>query len=202
MIDDGGGALAPAAVLAEAASVLSGASYHVERDAEKILDLPSERSFLAEDKYGVVIVVVYDTWGDLTRGWRSAQARAVEVISDRFTRLDRKAWDGYLILLTPALAAEDDATVHEIRYDTNRIRKIVATGEDIRSLSDVERTLLPLLPLAHDTVELEEDASPLDELPERLQEHGVARELVQTAVDAFKEHRPIVQELRRHLAPE
>lgn len=201
MIDDGV-PLAPAAVLAEASSLLSAASYRVERDAEEILDLPSERAFVAEDKYGVVIVAVYDTWGELARGWRSAQARAVDVISDRFTRLDRKAWDGYLILITPALAAEDDRTVHEIRYDTGRIRKIVATGEDIRSLSDVERTLLPLLPLTQGTVELEDDVSPLDELPERLEQHGLAHELVKTAVDAFKEHRPIVQELRRHLTSE
>jgi hypothetical protein len=202
MIENGGVTLPPAAIIAEAASVLSAASYRVDRDAEKMLDIPSERAFLAEDKYGVVVVVVYDTWGELVRGWRSAQARAVEVISDQFTRLDRKAWDGYLILLTPALAAQDDATVHEIRYDTTRIRKIVATGEDIRSLKDIERTLLPLLPLTQGAVELDEDASPLDALPERLAEHGVARELVQTALDAFKEHRPIVQELQRHLTSE
>jgi hypothetical protein len=203
MIDGGGGiALTPAALLAEAASVLSAASYRVDRDAEELLDLPSERAFVAEDKYGIVVVVVYDTWSDLARRWRSAQARSVDVLSDRFTRLDRKAWDGYLILLTPALAAEADATVHEIRYDTSRIRKFVGTGEDIHSLNDVERILLPLLPLAQETVEVEEDSSPLDELPERLERSGVARDLVKSAVDAFKAHRPIVQEISRHLSSE
>jgi hypothetical protein len=165
MIDDGEVALAPAALLAEAAGVLVGASYRVERDAERILDLPSERAFIAEDKYGVVVVAVYDTWGELARGWRSAQARAVEVLSERFTRLDRKAWDGYLILLTPGLAADEHAMVHEIRYDTGRIRKIVATGEDIRALSDVERTLLPLLPLTQSSVGTEKTPRRLMSFP-------------------------------------
>jgi len=126
-------------------------------------------------------------------------ARTVEILSSRFTRLDRKAWDGYLVLLTSALAVEADATVHEIRYDTSRIRKIVATGEGISSLNDVERTLLPLLPLTQDAVELEDEQSPLDELPERLERTGIARELVETAIAAFKDHRPIVQELHRQL---
>jgi hypothetical protein len=199
MIEDSGDILSPAAVLAEAVGVLSRASYRVERDAESLLDLPSERAFLAEDKYGVVVLVVYDTWRDLAHRWRTAQARAVDVISERFTRLDPKAWDGYLVLLTPALVGNEDATVHEIRYDTSRIRKIVATGEEIRSLSGIERTLLPLLPLARDTVDLEDGASPLDELPERLEEQGIARDLFEAAVDAFKAHRPMVQELQRHL---
>jgi hypothetical protein len=201
MIDDGGIGLTPVALLAEAADVLSVASYRVERDAERFLNISPERAFIAEDKYGVVVVVVYDTWHDLARGWPSAQARAVDLLSDRFTRLDRKAWDGYLVLLTPALVAEADATVHEIRYDTSRVRKIVGTGEDIRSLSDVERTLLPLLPLVQDAVEVDEGASPLQELPERL-EQSVPRDLVEAAVHAFSEHRPIVEELHRHLAPE
>jgi hypothetical protein len=92
--------------------------------------------------------------------------------------------------------------VHEIRYDTSRIRKIVATGEDMTSLNDIERTLLPLLPLAQDGIDLEEEQSPLDELPERLERTGIARELAETAVAAFKDHRPIVQELHRRLAAE
>jgi hypothetical protein len=199
MTDEGALSLGPAALLAETARVLSGAAYRVERDAEKLLSLPSDRALLAEDKYGVVAVVIYDTWRDLARGWREAQAQVVELISERLTRLDRKAWDGYLVLLTPALAAEEEATVHEIRYDTSRIRKIVATGEDIRSLSDIDRTLLPLLPLTQEPVELGEEASPLDEWPERLAAHGVAPELVVVAVDAFKQRRPIVQELQRSL---
>lgn len=199
MTDDGALTLGPAALLAEVARTLANAAYRVERDAEKLLNLPSDRALLAEDKYGVVAVVIYDTWRDLARGWREAQAHVVELISERLTRLERKAWDGYLVLLTPALAAEEEATVHEIRYDTSRVRKIVATGEEIRSLSDIERTLLPLLPLSQEPVELGEEGSPLDVLPERLAAHGVAPELVAVAVDAFKQRRPIVQELQRSL---
>jgi hypothetical protein len=192
--------LGPAAVLAEAARVLSSANYRLERETEKKLDLPSERALLAEDKYGVVVVVVYDTWRELASAWREAQAAAVEALSARFSRLDRKAWDGYLVLLTPALATDHDATVHEIRYDTSRIRKIVATGDDLVSLNDVERALLPLLPLAQNESDIDEAQSPLDELPEQLEQTGIARELAETAVAAFRAHRPIVHELHRHLS--
>ena len=81
MIDDGGIPLAPAPLLAEAARVLTTASYRVERDAEKLLDLPSERAFIAEDKYGVVVVVVYDSCSTATptpnarARWASSSAR-------------------------------------------------------------------------------------------------------------------------------
>jgi hypothetical protein len=197
LTEDTGTTLSPAALLAEAEAVLSAGSYRLDRDTES-LGLPSERALIAEDKYGVVVIAVYDTWSELREGWRSAQAQTVEVLSSQFTRLDRKAWDGYLVLLTAALAVEDDATVHEIRYDTSRIRKLVATGDDLRSLNDVERILLPLLPLTQDEM-VEEQLSPLDELPERLEGAGIARNLAETAVAAFRDHRPIVEELQRQL---
>jgi len=199
LTDNAGIALAPAAVLAEVARVLSANQYHLERKTEAKLDLPSERALIAEDKYGVVVVVVFDTWRELAASWRSAQAAAVEALSTRFTRLDRKAWDGYLVLLTPALSTGAEETVDQIRYDTSRIRKIVATGEDLASLSDVERTLLPLLPLTQTDLELEDAQSPLDELAEHLERAGIARRLADTAVAAFRDHRPIVQELHREL---
>jgi hypothetical protein len=200
MIDEPDLALAPAALVAEAASVLVAGGYRVDRGTESTLGLRSERALIAEDKYGVVVVVIYDTWRDLAGAWRSAQADAVEIMSSRFTRLDRKAWDGYLVLLTPALAIDGDTTVHEIRYDTSRVRKLVATGEDLRSLSDVGRALLPLLPLRQDDVDLEDIASPLDELPDRLEKHsGIERSLAEAAVTAFKDHRPIVEALQQQL---
>jgi hypothetical protein len=192
--------LTPAAILAEAAEVLSSAGYHLERDSEALLQLPSERSFLAEDKYGVVAVVVFDTWRELAGQWQLAQASIVDTVSREYTRIDRKAWDGYLVLLTSALPDEGDETAQEIRYDTRRVRKIVAAGNDIRSLSDVERVLLPLLPLSPETVEVGDSQSLLAELPDRLEDAGVSRDIAQVAVDAFTNHKPIVQEIHRYLS--
>src|SRR5438270_11856413 len=117
--------LTPAAILAEAARLLAAAGYHVDRDTESKLRLPPERALLAEDKYGVVALVVYDTWNDLTESWAPAQASIVDAVSKAYTRLDRKAWDGYLVLLTPALPDGGDITPQQIRYDTSRIRKLV-----------------------------------------------------------------------------
>lgn len=35
-----------------------------------------------------------------------------------------------------------------IQRDTNRVRKLVAAGQELQTLNDVERTLLPLLPVS------------------------------------------------------
>lgn len=200
MIDNDGIELSSAAILAEAARVLAVGGYHIERKTEEKLELPSERALLAEDKYGVVVVVVYDTWGELASSWQSAQTSVVVALSREYTRLDRKTWDGYLVFLTSALVPEDELTPHGIRYDTSRIRKLVATGDDLLTLADVERALLPVLPLSLDGFEFEDSQSLLDELPEHLERAGVSRELADVAIEAFGSRRPIVQEIHRHLS--
>jgi hypothetical protein len=191
--------LTPAAMLAETARVLAIAGYTVDRQTDSKLGLPPERALLAEDKYGVVTTIVFDTWSELVESWVNAQAVVIEAVSRFYTRLDRKAWDGYLVLLTPAFPGEDETSAHEIRYNTSRIRKLVGTGDDLRSVSDISRVLAPLLPLSVDTVEIAHSQSLLDELPERLEQGGISRELAELAVDAFKTHRPIVEEIHRYL---
>jgi len=191
--------LTPAAILAEGARVLAAAGYHVDRSTESKLKLPPERALLAEDKYGIVALVVYDTWTDLTASWAPAQASIVEALSTTYTRLDRKAWDGYLVLLTPALPDAGETTAQHIRYDTHRTRKLVATGDDLQSLSDVSRVLAPLLPLELDTAAIRDTQSLLDELPNHLVEAGIPHDLADVAVAAFRNQKPIVQELYQHL---
>ena len=191
--------LTPATILAEAANVLAAGGYRVDRATESKLRLPPERALLAEDKYGIVALIVYDTWADLVASWVPAQAAVVDAVSKVYTRLDRKAWDGYLVLLTPAFSSEGDVTPQQIRYDTNRIRKLVATGDDLRSISDISRVLAPLMPLAFDTAEISETHSLLDELPSRLVEAGISPDVADVAVSAFRNQRPIVEELHRHL---
>src|SRR6266849_7632510 len=55
-----------------------------------------------EDPYSVVQLVVYETWTDLDSNWTDAQAVLVEIISKYVVSTEPKAWDGYLVLLTPA----------------------------------------------------------------------------------------------------
>lgn len=195
-------ALSPPTLLAEAGRVLEEADYRVERETGRVLSLPPDRALIAEDKYGVVVVVVYDTWRDLSHHWRDAQSAVVEALSARFLKLDPKAWEGYLLLLTSAFAVDGDSTVHDIRYDTSRIRKIVATGDDLQSLADVERALLPVLPLDPHIPSADEARSPLDELPRQLEEAGIQRELAEAALAAFRDRRPIVQALHEKMSTE
>src|SRR4051794_25042329 len=90
----------------------------------------SSNSRLFEDPYGIVALVVYDTWVDLDSTWTDAQGLLVELISEHFRQPEPKSWDGYLILLTPGIAPSDARqSIAKIRYNTSRVRKLIATGD-------------------------------------------------------------------------
>jgi hypothetical protein len=105
------------------------------------------RSLLAEDDYSVIALVAYDTWSELQAGWADAQAELVTLLAKRLARSAPKAWDGYLVLFCGAPTSDNDG-VSAIERDTTRVRKIVATGEALRTTGDIARVLDPLLPLA------------------------------------------------------
>lgn len=195
-----GGSLTAEALLAEAHELLERGGYRVLRDVEEMLGIPSERGFLAEDKYGIVCVAVYRTWSDLSSAWPETQTALVAAISRQFTRAEAKAWDGYLVLLTPAsLGPEAREEADQIRYDTSRIRKLVATGEDLTALSDVERVLLSLMPLESAEATIEDDASLLAVLPDLLAQGGIDHTAVHTVVEAFRRREPLLEALHRQL---
>ena len=153
---------------------------------------------LFEDDYGIVAVVVYDTWGDLSSNWVDAQASLVELVSKYTTSYDAKSWEGYLVLLTPSLVAKQDRLkLTEIRYDISRVRKLVATGDDIKTLDDVRQVLLPLLPLQVETIN-EVGEGVLGMLPKLLSNRGLPEKAVETVVNAFLEQRSIVQNLHKY----
>ena len=80
---------------------------------------------LYEDAYSVVCIAVYETWTDLWSLWADDQATLVSLISRHFSRTDAKAWDGYLVLLTPSIvpaAARHNAI--EIQRNTVHVRKL------------------------------------------------------------------------------
>lgn len=159
---------------------------------------PTENVRLFEDHYGVVAVVVYDTWKQLLSGWADAQDALVKLISGHMTRSDAKAWDGYLVLLTPGVLASDtrnEAT--HIRYDTNRVRKLLATGDELKSVAEVKRALLPLLPLEPE-LRLDEQESVLDMLPTLLSGRGIPEDSVRVIIDAFLEQQPLVERLDQY----
>jgi hypothetical protein len=155
---------------------------------------------LFEDDYGIVAVVVYDTWGDLSSNWVDAQASLVELVSKYTTSYDPKSWEGYLVLLTPSpVAKEGRLELTEIRYDVSRVRKLVATGDDIKTLDDVRQVLLPLLPLQVETIN-EVGESVLNMLPKLLSKRGLSAEAVEAVITAFLEQKPIVENLHKYLS--
>lgn len=154
----------------------------------------SGRARLFEDPYGVVGVVVFDTCGELVREWPNWQGSLVEVISKSVGREEAKAWEGYLVLLTPALAPSERKAIDGTRYDTIRLRKIVATGGDMEGTFDVTRVLSPLLPLGKASGVVAAGAI-LDLLPKLLAKQGISAATTQLVVDAFREQSSLLERL-------
>lgn len=144
-----------------------------------------------EDDVSIVGVAQFRSWSTLRANWLDAQSVLVDLLSERLERSDPKAWEGYLVLLTldrPMNSAEVD----EIRRDTTRLRKIVATGEDLTSVSQVDDALLPVLPLTGGV--LRHDAgSILDRLPGLLAEKGIDEGLTLRVGEAFDNDRPLME---------
>ena len=184
-------ALTTSQLLAAASDLLSSGGYNA---VEPVGGWPAT-SRLFEDPYGIVAVVVYETWSELAGAWPDAQGRFVELISSHLDRPEPKSWEGYLVLLTPApspLSARPDLA--QIRYDTNRVRKLVAAGDDLATLDDVETALLPLLPLKVDA-QVEMGAGLIDRLPDLLARRGIDVGASRAVVEAFKANESILERL-------
>ena len=147
-----------------------------------------------EDAYSIVCVAVYETWADLSSRWLEDQASLVDLISKHFSRTEAKAWDGYLVLLTPSVVpASDRMNAINIQRNTLHLRKLFADGDELRSVDAVRRTLLPLLPLEeHDGLETR---NVFDTLPSLLASRGVDEAVAKVAIEAFRDQKPIVAEI-------
>ena len=149
---------------------------------------------LYEDVYSIVCVAVYETWIDLWSLWADDQASLVTLISRHFSRTDAKAWDGYLVPLTPSIVPADARhNAIDIQRNTVHVRKLFGSGDELQTVEAVRRTLLPLLP-----IEGEQALQPrnvLDSLPSVLARHGVDEDASRVAIAAFQEQRSIVAEI-------
>ena len=122
----------------------------------------------------------------------------MELISRHMSSQDAKAWEGYLVMLTPSMPGPTaQLETNQIRYDTNRVRKLVATGDELTKLSDVERVLLPLLPLKIGNF-LNVGESVLEMLPRLLSQRGVPENATNTIVRAYREQRPLLERLHEY----
>jgi hypothetical protein len=182
-------------VAAADSAFLSGGYRPVDRTRLDISILSSARFY--EDAFGIVEIIVFDTWANLKSEWPNAQASLVELISRFVQRGEAKAWEGYLVLFTPAVLPPDERDdAEEVRYNTNRVRKILVTGEDLQTITDVERALIPLLPLGSSA---EEHATRpdrvFDRLPETLARRGISPEVTRGLIDAFLANQPLLERL-------
>jgi hypothetical protein len=104
-----------------------------------------------------------------------------------------------LVLLTPAgLPTADRDAAMRIRYDTGRVRKLLGTGEDLRSLQDLQAIVAPLLPLDIGPGTSPTESS-LDVLPKLLADQGLEESSVRTLVKAYRSHELLVEAIYKGL---
>ena len=185
-------------LLAAAVETLVAANYK-QADLNTVESWGNANSRLLEDAYCVVGITVYATWEELVAGWPDAQSHLIITMSDYLKNVEAKLWDGYLVLMTPGVPSGSDRDqLEKIRYDTNRLRKLVITGDDVNTVSDVQQALLSLLPIepeeAHDF-----EASTLEMLPDLIGGPDIPAASVVTVVDAFIAQEPILDRLHRFL---
>jgi hypothetical protein len=185
--------LTPTDLIAVSSRVLEAGGYQTIFQGYAEWNTTSTRLF--EDEYNVVGLAVFSTCSELLRSWADLQGSLVEVISQRVGKTESKAWDGYLVLLTPGMAPSEASEIEDIRYDTTRLRKLVATGDDLSVASDVERLLRTLLPLRTQAASIGRRTT-LDLLPELLLEQGIQAETTRALVKSFSEQEPLMEALR------
>lgn len=179
-------------LVAAASRALTDGGYQQIVGRFKEWDTPTSRLF--EDEYNVVGVVVFDTCSELLQSWPDMQESLVKVISQHVGREESKSWDGYLVLLTAAVAPSALKEIEAVRYNTSRLRKLVATGDDLGGATEVERVVRPLLPLTQDGADLSQESA-LDLLPKLLADQGISKETTGILVKAFREQLPLLERL-------
>jgi hypothetical protein len=160
---------------------------------------PTSRLF--EDEYSVVGIAIFETCEELLRTWPDVQAVLIDVISRHVGSQESKSWDGYLVLLTPALAPSESEAIEAVRYNTTRLRKLVATGDDLKLPTDVERVLRSLLPLRLERASQGQESA-LDLLPRLLAAQQISEEVTRVLVDAFRQQSPLLEQLHRQRSEE
>jgi len=193
--------LATTAIMTETSAFLcNGRGYREVSSISREWDSPT--SGLFESEYAVVGVVVFETCSELLDSWPEKQDALVRIMSKHIHQQESKSWDGYLVLLTPGIAPSRDEEIERIRYNTNRLRKIVATGEDLRNPEDLERLMSPLLPLSSPTTRIALESA-LDFLAQLLLEtQDVPEGTTRLLIKAFESNLSLMECLHRQSSHE
>ncbi|QDV74284.1 hypothetical protein [Botrimarina mediterranea] len=166
-----------------------------EASSYRLCGIDASNQGLYEDSYSLVAIVVFEAWSDLLREWTGAQAAFVDLISEHIERNESKTWDCYLLLWTPGLFPRDKSDEHQaIRYDTGRVRKLIASGAELQELGDVSTALLPLLPITERSDTTAED-SVLDRVPALLESNELPQSVIRAVVNAFHKRESLIEAL-------
>ena len=188
--------LTTASMLSAASEILTQPSAGYQLVGNNLVaEWPTEATRLFEDPLTVVAVCVFDTWSALESRWQETQSALVELMSEHLSARDAKAWDGYLVLLTPGHRGDDRDAIERIRYDTARVRKLVSSAPELTTVSDIEHALLPLLPLGGD-IDLTSTHAPLDVVGDTLRKEFDAQ-VIDALLAAFADQRPMVEAIHK-----
>ena len=186
--------LTPTDLIAASVDVLKRGNYSEYQLADQEWNSPYRRLF--ENEYNIVGIAAFSTCGDLISSWWDLQGSLVDLISSKVGHVEAKSWDGYLVLLTGSIAPTEQSRIEQIRYNTKRLRKLVATGDILISSGDVERVLRPLLPLHLEATDVEKGTA-LDRLAIVLSEHGIDVDIAKTLVDCFINQESMIETIHQ-----
>lgn len=166
-------------------------------DPSRVVGWPAASARIFEDEFGIVAAVAFETWSDLVDNWQDVQSAFVDLITENLSQGIPKAWEGFLILMTPSpvpVTERDLAT--SIRVDLHRVRKLLITGDELGGLGSVRRTVLSLLPfdIPHSMTDSD---STLEMLPSLLQGSGVPVEETEAVVAAFLRGESLLENLQQ-----
>ena len=147
-------------VLELARKILRDAGYTVTPAA-------AERSLQFEDEGVLGSLHVFEKVRDLLESWQREQDSFLRKSANALRAEPAKAWNGYTVVLCAEPCPQElRPRLEEVEEDFRGTRKIAQAG--VQSMEDVERALLPLLPLQLVAVLPIED--PMRRLRSRLQD--------------------------------
>lgn len=182
-------------LIALASEKFAEAGYSVKREHGSSI-FPTEESLLAEDDFGIVAMVVFETWSELVDMWPMAQSTLVKLVSNKVARTSPKFYDAYLMLVCRSVVSTQDM-IAKIERDTNRVRKYVIHDSSLKSSKDFVSAMDPLMPL-NLTDEIVSVTDALDLLPDLL-ESSARPDLVKTAVEAYRDLSSPVEAIHQKL---
>ncbi|MEP6341983.1 MAG: hypothetical protein ABJ275_01610 [Maricaulaceae bacterium] len=188
--------LSESVLMSLTAEAFSDSGYSIKREFISDENVSRKFDLLAEDDFGFVGLEIYNTWEELVRGWSDTQASLVRLVSQKIARTAPRFFDAYLVLICRS-PINENYEKFEIERDTNRVRKIIVTSEELISSAVYLRSLGQLLPLEVGA-KLDEKPDPLETLPDLLRDN-VDPELSKIAIDAYKDLQSPIEAIHKAL---